>query len=793
MKKNLPVLLLYVVLTLIMTYPLLFNLTNSIPGDLGDPLLNTWILAWDVHKIMEGDLFGLFNANIFFPYNYTLAYSEHMLGSAVFALPIIAFLKNSVLAYNFIFLLAMSLSGFGMYLLVSYLTGNRLAAFCAGVIYAFFPWRFGGRLGHLQLQVAQWIPLTFLYLHKFVDSGRYKHLILFTTFFVIQFLSTGYYAMFLSVFVSLFILMEIWNRGFSDKTFFYKLGLFFFISAVLILPFFYPYIKVKHELGFVRAFNEIVNNSADVLSYLSAPLSNPIWGEVTKIFWKPEGELFLGLTAILLASVGVISQIKIITGSIPKIANTKTKTLKILSWIIGLLLVVALCDVCIIWLTGGFNFTIFGIKVRSTRFYKPVTLIFILIFIRLLMEHRFRNFLRSIFLGNSWSKQGFYLLVLILSFLFSLGPFIHFHNKEIIQGPYILLYKFFPGFDGLRTPARFVIIVAFAVSVFAAFGIAEILKHFEGRWKKTIVAAGAALLIMTESVSIPIPTPSVAVGSDIPEVYKWLAGEKGDFAIMEMPLPENVDEFWREIEYVYYSSYHWKRLVNGYSGYYPPAYAFFVQEGMKGFPTDKSVGLLKELKIRYLIIHSEKYTQKEWESIKKGLQNYVFALRHSKQFGPAYVYEMTADYAGNDPPARIWKEIPRGEWSVEASAGEPHLAIDGDLKTRWTTGHPQRPSDFFMVDLGEIRSISRIVLELGPDLWDYPRGYRIESSIDGMVWKIVKQEKSASPSLRSIIERPKAVVFDMSFPPDRGRFIKITQIEKNLEKYWSIREIRLFE
>jgi len=77
----------YAVLAIIMTYPLCLNLAESLPGDIGDPLLNTWILAWDGHALMQNPA-GLFDANIFFPRPNTLAYSEHMLSTALSVLPV---------------------------------------------------------------------------------------------------------------------------------------------------------------------------------------------------------------------------------------------------------------------------------------------------------------------------------------------------------------------------------------------------------------------------------------------------------------------------------------------------------------------------------------------------------------------------------------------------------------------------------------------------------------------------------------------------------------------------------
>ena len=141
----------------------------------------------------------------------------------------------------------------------------------------------------------------------------------------------------------------------------------------------------------------------------------------------------------------------------------------------------------------------------------------------------------------------------------------------------MLLYKFFPGFSGLRVPSRVIIMAAAALSVLAAFGAARILGRFNGPMKKAAIAAVLSAMILLESASMPVPAPSIAVGNEIPEVYKWLGSHKGDSAVLELPMGDTRND----VKYVYYSTYHWKPLVNGYSGYSPPAYDFLVKSGMK--------------------------------------------------------------------------------------------------------------------------------------------------------------------------------------------------------------------
>jgi hypothetical protein len=128
-RATVAALLLFVVLSLVLTYPLPFRLADGVE-DRQDALLNVWITAWDGHQLLNDPL-HLFDANIFYPYPRTLAYSELLLGNGLLALPITAVTGNPVLGYNVALLLSFVLSGLGTYLLVLRLTRSPGAGMVA--------------------------------------------------------------------------------------------------------------------------------------------------------------------------------------------------------------------------------------------------------------------------------------------------------------------------------------------------------------------------------------------------------------------------------------------------------------------------------------------------------------------------------------------------------------------------------------------------------------------------------------------------------------------------------------
>ena len=87
--------------------------TAMVPAVTGDPLLNAWILAWDADRMRHG-FSGLWNAPLFYPASDTLAWSEHLIGIALFTAPVQWLTGQPVLVYNLALLESVVLAGAGM-------------------------------------------------------------------------------------------------------------------------------------------------------------------------------------------------------------------------------------------------------------------------------------------------------------------------------------------------------------------------------------------------------------------------------------------------------------------------------------------------------------------------------------------------------------------------------------------------------------------------------------------------------------------------------------------------------
>ena len=570
-KGHFTVIVLYTFITIILTFPLILHMGTEL-SDLGDPLLNTWVLAWDVHSLTT-DPFNFFNTNMFYPFTKnTLAFSEHLFGDMILAFPIILITRNPILAHNVILILSFILSGYGMFCLINYYIRDKYSSFIGGIIFAFCTIRFA-HIGHLQFLTVQWLPFVLLYLDKFLRRGDYKNLILLYVFFVLQILSSWYLAFFTTISLgayasSLFMIDKDIRIYIFQPSYQRKWILFTFFVAIAIAPFAIPYMEVAQEYGFIRNLDEISQYSADVGDYFLTPYSNFIYGKFSDAFqtnraWN-EHSLFPGISAIILAFYGILCVKRLRINNLDKL---------------GL-----------------------------------------------------------IYAGNK--EQNVYLLILLLSVILSLGYPLHFFGHVInIDLPYKFLYEYVPGFKSMRVPSRFGIIVMMSLSILAGYGLNKLLKN---RNRKFIISFFILFLILAENLYIPIPSTAMPVQQEIPDVYKWLANETDNSAIIEMPtgyFTQDGNNFWYDARYLYYSTYHWKYLVNGYSGFLPDTY-FDVLRDLQTFPSNESFNILQATGVKYIIIHKDKMDPIKSSQIEREISNYSKNIDLIKVFNYDYVYKI---------------------------------------------------------------------------------------------------------------------------------------------------------
>jgi len=310
--------LVYGLLGVVLTHPLWLHLAAAVPSDIGDPLLNAWTLAWDTHALLTHPT-RLFDANIFFPLPNTLAYSEHLLATALLSLPLQGITGEPLVAYNVTLLASFALSGLGMYLLVAHWTGCRVAAFVAGLTFAFAPYRLAA-ISHLQLLTVQWLPFSLLALdHLFETAGRTDArrrtataAILFILFSLLQILSSWYLAVFSALVVGVYALarlLSVTRPARARRVVVWLIGCGVAI-VVLVAPLAVPYLEVLPQLRAARPADMAASLAARPGDYLAAAPSLRLVGPLTEPFrnrpgFTEEHTLYPGLLVSILALLGL--------------------------------------------------------------------------------------------------------------------------------------------------------------------------------------------------------------------------------------------------------------------------------------------------------------------------------------------------------------------------------------------------------------------------------------------------------------------------------------------------------
>jgi len=568
---------LFSALTMPMLYPISLH-PGSVIFDRWDGCLHTWILAWDVHKFTSG-LSNFFDANIFWPQHDALAYSDHLIGSALLAAPFYLISGNPLLAHNMVGILSFILSGFGMYLLARHFIANRPAAFLAGLIFAYCPWRYS-QLGHMaQMLTGQWMPFALLFLHRVIENSRWRDALFFGFFFTLQALCSFYLAAMMSAAVATILAAEFISKKFKQNPAIWtRLAMAAALSLVIIVPTTIPYYRVHREQGLERTEKECIELSADPLDYLAAPPWNRLWGFTAQTFRSKIGDfpnekrLFPGIIALILAVVG------------------------------------------------------FTLKNTGPVHRKP--------------------------LSNA-HIQKVYLALAIAAILLSLGPRLHiFWKITPVPMPYKLLYHLAPGFKALRVTSRFAYLFMLALAVLAAYGYNRLemrlaLKTREAkrarilRWALIILIGGG---ILAEYFSAPLSYHVLPTGDAIPAVYKWLANQPADSAIIEIPqFPEfaiTAKSLYDPLGYtfMYYSIFHkFQPIANGRSGFIPPAQPLFWTSML--VPSNEAIGLARYMGIGFIVIHTAYYPGNTGNKVEQLADN-LDGLKLEAVFGADRVYRV---------------------------------------------------------------------------------------------------------------------------------------------------------
>lgn len=581
---HLAVFALALALVALYTWPLILDPAHLLP-DHHDPRIFSWIMLTVFRNLLTHP-WALFHGNAFYPMGNSLTYSEPLLPPALVAGPLFALTGNPILAYNLTLLGFWALSGWAMYAVTWWLTRSRPAALIAALIFTLSPYRTDYYL-EFQMQLAFGIPLAVYFLVRFLEGQRLRHLAGLLAVFWLQALAVWYYAVILGLGLGVLALQYValrWSDWRARTVLAAALG--GALLALALAPVAWPFFETRQELGFERGLEEADIHSADVLTYFET-------GPARLYRFSPTGHiaetsLFLGFGALTLAilSLGWLRRRERSAG--PERLLT-----------VGVLAGLALS---VLVLASHGRIRVGPVRTALPAFSTAGVALLVLALARHAAEgwRRWRQGARE----RQLTERDWVTLLLGLAavaFLLSLGPVVHLGRRPLGPGLYTWLYLHLVPLHALRVTTRFGVLVVFAGALLAAFGVKWLSERLPPRVRLP-VAGGFALLLLLEYACFPLPYGRVE-WEKRPAVYRWLAQQPGDFAVVEVPMDvQNLDAEW-----MLFATAHRKRLVNGFSGFVPASsrqLSALLSEPAPRFPSPE---LLHELRaiypLRYLIVH----------------------------------------------------------------------------------------------------------------------------------------------------------------------------------------------
>lgn len=610
-------------LAAVYTWPLVTNLGGLLPPN-GDPRLFSWVLLTIFGNLTTRPAL-LFHGNAFYPFGNTLSFAEPLLVPALVAGPLHAWTGNPVLAYNVTLLLFWALSGWAMYWVAWRVTASHPAAFLAGMIFTFAPYRIDHYM-EFQMEMAFGIPLAIYALVRFLETQRGRYLVALVATFWIQAASVWYYAVILSfglgAVVPQFLALR-WG-GWRPRTLLVAAlgGLALFGALV---PLAAPYFLTRAELGLERSLADAIPRSANLGSFVE-PRANWLYRVFTvERAW--EASLFLGLAGLGLGAAGL--------AWLRNAQASGGRLDRALRWIGAGVLAGLLGTVL---LEGG-------IRIAAVSFAPFTELGVALLGIGLLRQsiegwQRWRTGARD----RRLAERDWVRLLLGLgavAALLSLGPVValeKFGGRPIDEGLYAWLWPHVVLFRAIRGPTRIGILVIFAGALLAALGAKWLLAAPRRRWGVAVVG-GLGVALVLEYAWMPLPYRLEA--SPAREVDLALRADRADVAVLEWP--PNVEVV--DVDAMFRSLAHGKRVVNGLSGFVPAPLRDLSQllsAPDAPFPAAAQAALQRIYPLRYLVVrltdhHLAHAWQPTWQRLRRTPPPF---LRHRGTYGGDDLYEI---------------------------------------------------------------------------------------------------------------------------------------------------------
>ncbi|HYP20509.1 MAG TPA: hypothetical protein VEY08_10575 [Chloroflexia bacterium] len=544
-RWHLGALLAHLGLSIVFTWPLVLNFLPGsgtlVPGVmLEDRDQNLWNLWWVRRALFEGHN-PFVTDLIWYPTPVSLYYHTLNIFNGLLAVPLLSVFSLTT-TYNIIVLFSFVMGGYGAYLLVHYLCGNRWAALVGSVVFAYSAYHVATMRSLLQLISLEWVPFFLFFLLKAVFQPGWESRADFVRWLWRRALPAGFFLFLVSLvdwYYTMYALMlagllgvymavrYLWEkrrhpeiglaRGVLEPLL--RIGACLAIYLVLVSPILVPTIRELRQTNYMQpARDASLSNSADLLAFFQPVRGQHLWGQyfTNRREW-PYGsnryEVYFTYTALFLAGVALFA-----TRALRPRARASSE----------------------------------GDDAEQTT-----------------SPHAGVPVAGRAPPGLSLPGKWFWAALVLLFFVLAVGPVLQINGNQIqwlfspnlpLVMPYQLLEKL-PVFSISRSPDRFDMPLTLCLAVLAGYGTNVLLNTWWPRLRVSarggLLFAGFLALVLVELTPFPYPQRP----ADIPRWYRQVGTEPGDFSILDLP-PQ--DDYWHGAYRMYFQTAHGKPIFGGY-------------------------------------------------------------------------------------------------------------------------------------------------------------------------------------------------------------------------------------
>lgn len=474
---HLAALLLYLLLTVIVTWPLAAHMTTGVAGSeqAVDSYQHIWHQWWVAYALTHGQN-PFFTNLLYYPEGIDLFWQTLGFTQGLVAVPITLTL-GSVAGVNFTVFSSFVVGGYAVFLLTRRLTGSVAGALVAGTIYAFSPYHLQKMSeGSIELTAIHWLPMYVWALDTLLERPNWRKVLL-------------------AGFLLLWVSLGAWYYG-----------LFAVLFTGCAVGF-----RVLREAGAfrVRGSAETPRGSAGAsrqgAGWLRRSLIIGAWGVLPLLIW-----------ALVLA---------------PKIA-TVNQSVDQSSWDMRSSQITHSADIIDFILPSPIH-PIWGAAIREWRTARfPDLLTYWNVSLGLVGLP-----LALIGLIASWRANWRWAALLLATMLLAMGPMLRFAG---IQTGIPLPFALIQGLPGVRIgqrPSHMAVLTILMVSILAAYGVARLVR---GRTPRATMLLVAGLLVAVVAIDGNVERERLTIYSrPVHPFYATLPPADG--ALMALPMYVNIN------------------------------------------------------------------------------------------------------------------------------------------------------------------------------------------------------------------------------------------------------------